>query len=117
MCFYNVNLTELEMHMHLCFQPGGVGFHGLWRLEVMAAEKGAPVHLWHLGVLLRNTVWVFEFSQCSLRRTIGTLCFSFMRNNCLSWCLGSAEEITCGARLCDAHWNTKRKKPLGSSLV
>lgn len=57
--FYNVSLTELEMRVHLCFQPGCGGVHGLWRLEIMATERGArcspsPAHLRDPGVLLCN---------------------------------------------------------------
>lgn len=36
-----------------------------------------------LLVLLWNTVWMFVFSQHSLRRTLGTPYFSFRSENCL----------------------------------
>lgn len=67
---------------------------GVWGLMVCGGwrswmqRKGtkcspSPVRLWHLGVLLHNTVWMFEFSQYALRRNMSTLCLSSRRNNCL----------------------------------
>ena len=86
MNIYSGNRIELGC-THLCFQPRVCGV--LWFVEAGEQDcRGSllgapcPVCLRDLDGLLHTTGRMFTFPLCSLRRTMGTLCFSFRNKNC-----------------------------------